>query len=396
VLEPELPIYDAQPGTRPRGFTYMRLFGMALMVFYVGGSIAVDPGPGLHGREPFVALAIAVLVVALAVSARRVLMPPGVRLGALLALLGASFALIGLQGDQSSAIAGIYFAAVLGALRLPRRQVRLVVALAIGGGVVAYSLSVDHPTGQIITILTGVPPWVFVVRVMREMRERQAQALCLVEELRESRAAQAAAAAEAERARVARDMHDVLAHSLSALAIQLELARVLTHRRGADAEVTASVDRAHGLATSGLDEARRAIGALRGEELPGPERLQSLVDAFAEHGVARCELRTEGAPRELSSEARLALYRTAQEALTNIRKHAVPERVELVLAYEPDGTRLRVRDHGTGAPVAVGAGALPSGGYGLTGMRERAELLGGRFEAGPTDDGFCVELWLPA
>ena len=191
-------------------------------------------------------------------------------------------------------------------------------------------------------------------------------------------------------------MHDVLAHSLSALAIQLELARVLTHRRGADAEITASVDRAHDLATSGLDEARRAIGALRGDELPGPERLQALADAFAEHGTARCELRTQGDPRELPSEARLAVYRTAQEALTNIRKHAVPERVELVLAYEPGGTSLRVQDHGAGVPVAVGAGALPGGGYGLTGMRERAELLGGRLEAGPTDDGFSVHLWLPA
>jgi signal transduction histidine kinase len=93
-----------------------------------------------------------------------------------------------------------------------------------------------------------------------------------------------------------------------------------------------------------------------------------------------------GPPRELGSEARLAVYRTAQEALTNVLRHSAAERVELLLAYEADGTRLVVRDHGPGAPVAVGSGG-PSGGYGLTGMRERAELLGGRLRA---------ELWLPA
>ena len=118
------------------------------------------------------------------VAVRRAVLPPGVRVAALIMVLAASFALIGLQGDQSSAIAGIYFASVLAALRLPRRQMLVVVGLAVGGGVLAFALSVDDPTGQIITILTGVPPWVFVIRVMRELRERQARALELVEELR--------------------------------------------------------------------------------------------------------------------------------------------------------------------------------------------------------------------
>jgi signal transduction histidine kinase len=154
----------------------------------------------------------------------------------------------------------------------------------------------------------------------------------------------------------------------------------------------AAIERAHHLTTSGLDEARRAIAALRGEELPGPQRLQALADAFADHSDARCSVRVEGAPRPLASDAGLAVYRTAQEALTNVRKHAAADRVEVVLRYADDGTTLCVQDHGPGAPVAIGGGA----GYGLTGMRERAELLGGRLEAGPTADGFRVELWLPA
>jgi signal transduction histidine kinase len=208
-----------------------------------------------------------------------------------------------------------------------------------------------------------------------------------VEELRESRAAVAQSAALAERSRVARDMHDVLAHSLSALALQLEGTRLLARDRGADPAVVEGLERAHHLAATGLAEARQAIAALRGDALPGPERLRELADAFP-----NATLRVRGAPREHSSEARLALYRTAQEALTNVRRHSAADRVEITLDYADDGTTLVVQDHGPGAPVIVGAG----GGYGLTGMRERAELLGGRLSAEPTGDGFRVELWLPA
>jgi signal transduction histidine kinase len=228
---------------------------------------------------------------------------------------------------------------------------------------------------------------------MRDLREGRDRAEGLVEELRESREAHAQAVAIEERTRVARDMHDVLAHSLSALALQLEGTRLLARDRDADPEVVAGVERAHRLAAAGLDEARRAIAALRGDELPGPERLGALAEAFSESSSARCEMSVTGAPQELSAEARMALYRTAQEALTNIRRHAAADRVELRLDYEESGTTLVVQDHGPGAPVMVGG---PSSGYGLTGMRERAELLGGRLRAGPTDDGFRVELWLPA
>jgi len=232
------------------------------------------------------------------------------------------------------------------------------------------------------------------MRLVRRLVEGRLEAEALVDELRESRAAHAESAALAERGRVARDMHDVLAHSLSALALQLEGARLLARDRGADPEIVASVERAHRLAAGGLAEARQAIAALRGDELPGPERLPALAGAFAEDSGAACDFTVTGEPRELSSEARLALYRTAQEALTNARRHSAADRVDMRLAYAADGTTLSVEDHGPGVPVAVGSG--DGGGYGLTGMRERAELLGGRLSAAPTDDGFRVELWLPA
>ena len=211
---------------------------------------------------------------------------------------------------------------------------------------------------------------------------------CLLHELERSRGAEAEAAASAERSRLAREMHDVLAHSLSALALQLESTRLLAADRATEPDVYRAIERAHGLAASGLEDARRAIGALRGDDLPGPQRLPALVEASG----LPVSLDVTGEPRELAPDARLALYRTAQEALTNVRRHAAATRVELRLAYRPDATVLTVADHGEGPPALT-----PNGhGYGLTGMRERAELLGGRLSAAPTDDGFRVELWLPA
>jgi signal transduction histidine kinase len=191
-------------------------------------------------------------------------------------------------------------------------------------------------------------------------------------------------------------MHDVLAHSLSGLMLQLEGARMLSTQPDAGGRLPPALDRAHHLARAGLDEARRAIAALRDEHLPGPDGLQQLAADFEQDSRARTSLQITGTVRELDSETALTIYRVAQEALTNIRKHAAPDRVEVSLSYDPTGTRLTVCDHG---PTSSGA-TLPKprdgDGYGLTGMRERAELLGGSLTAGHTPDGFRVELWIPA
>jgi signal transduction histidine kinase len=391
-MQPELPRIADAPRGRRTPMAYLRPFGALVVVAYVIGSLLGDPPASLHGEGLAVLACVAVLVVCFPLAMRLSPLPPGRRFAALLGVGAASIALILLEGAKSSGIVGLYFAAVLAAVRLPWRQALVVAGFSVIGGALAYAATGPDADGQVISVLVGIPPWFLVIRSLRELRERQVAAEALVEELQESRAAQAEAAALAERSRVARDMHDVLAHSLSALALQLEGARLLARDRGADPDVVAAIERAHHLTSSGLDEARRAIAALRGEEIPGPQRLQALADAFADHSSADCSVRVEGTPRPLASEAGLAIYRTAQEALTNIRKHAAAERVEVVLRYADGGTTLQVEDHGPGAPVTVGGGS----GYGLTGMRERAELLGGRLEAAPTADGFRVELWLPA
>ncbi len=180
----------------------------------------------------------------------------------------------------------------------------------------------------------------------RRIRVQEAQTERLLIELEESRGAELRAAALAERQRLARDMHDVLAHSLSGLLLQLEGARLLALASPADQRLAGTIDRAHELAKNGLDEARRAIGMLRDDDLPGPDRLAALTAAFQADTGVPARFTSSGTPRELASAVRLALYRVTQEALTNVRKHARPERVEVRLDYLPDEVHLAVEDAG--------------------------------------------------
>jgi signal transduction histidine kinase len=191
------------------------------------------------------------------------------------------------------------------------------------------------------------------------------------------------------------------------LVLQLEGARLLAAQSPADARLGSVIDQAHHLAKSGLQEARWAIGMLRDDELPGPERLAALVEAFERDSGIPSTLTVTGERRDLGSGTRLALYRVAQEALTNIRKHSHPDRAEVWIRYEPAGVRLTIEDFGaaSGGPAGCadgppssspgGGAAAGPGGYGLTGMRERAELLGGTLTARATEAGFRVELQVP-
>lgn len=188
-------------------------------------------------------------------------------------------------------------------------------------------------------------------------------------------------------------MHDVLAHSLSGLVLNLEGARLLADRDSTDPKVADAIGRAHRLAKSGLQEARRAIGMLRDDTLPGQEGLAELAADYQADAGVTCTFTVRGERRQLATDNRLTLYRVGQEALTNIRKHACPDRVAITLLYEPDGARLVIEDFEAAEhPPPPGGGT----GYGLTGMRERAELLGGTLTAGATPTGFRVELWVPA
>jgi signal transduction histidine kinase len=311
-----------------------------------------------------------------------------------LALILSTAGLVWLQ-PNGPGILGVFAAVGVAAMRGRGRLGAIGAAVALVA-VVAAGVAVTHrSTLSIMLSALGVTAFYLISLQSRRLREGQEQAERMLVELERTRQAQAEAAALEERQRLAREVHDVLAHSLSGLVLQLEGARLLASQQGrtVDPELAETVDRAHHLARAGLEEARRAIGMLRGDELPGPERLEALAREFERDSAVPCRLEVAGAERELDSDARLTVYRVAQEALTNVRKHADARLVEVRLGYEPDGTRLSVEDY---ARNGARPGPPAGGGYGLTGMRERARLLGGTLEAGATPSGFRVELWVPA
>jgi signal transduction histidine kinase len=366
---------------------FMRCLGIGFMGLMFIATLTTRPYPGLHGKGLAVLLALCAMPVAFVVSNPRSAADNAARLWALGAIAVAGAILAAVQPDGIWE-ASPYYVAIVAAMRLERTTAvwALGLTLALLAGVGALG---DH-WGASLSTMIGALPWFLVLRQMRRMHEQNVA-------LEASQTAEARAAAAAERGRLAREMHDVLAHTLSALALQLESTRLLAHDRGVDVDISSAIDQAHGLAASGLEEARRAISTARGDTLPGPERVGSLAEAFSEQSGLPAEVQVHGDPRELPAEARLAVYRTAQEALTNIRRHASPARVDVSLEYGEDAVALVVEDHGEeAAPLIDPEVASPSAGYGLTGMRERAELLGGTLMAEPTRDGFRVRLWLPA
>jgi len=373
-------------GRAPIEVILLRCLGVGYLLLFVISTSTTHPQPGLHGRGLVILIVmVGFVAAALGTQPRNAHSPPWQRIALLLAVTAASAVLVILQPNGIWP-AGAYFVGVVAALRLERLAGALTLGFSLA--VLVGVSAAEGDGGTAVTVLVGVVPWFLVMRLMREARERHVQ-------LEVAQVAEARAAAVAERGRLAREMHDVLAHSLSALALQLESTRLLAREQRVAQDVTHAIDQAHHLAVLGLEEARRAIAAARGDELPGPERLGGLAEAFGAQSGLAIAVQVNGEPHELAPDARLAVYRTAQEALTNVRRHATPERVEVRLDYRPEATVLVVEDHSI--PGAPAPHALDSGdGYGLTGMRERAELLGGRLLAEPTAAGFRVELWLPA
>ncbi|WOX13090.1 sensor histidine kinase [Streptomyces sp. N50] len=264
---------------------------------------------------------------------------------------------------------------------------RLPIAVAVP--VTAVSLAIFAAVNNDVWLTTAVTTAGLALAgyTLRLDAEARGSAQRLLTQERMARAAEAESAALAERARIAREIHDVLAHSLSAQLVHLEAARLLIER-GADREtILERVVAARGMARDGLVETRQALSALRGEMSPLEDFLTEIVDT-----TGRAEVTVTGDRRQLPAEASQAVRRVAQEALTNVRKHAPGAKVLLTLDYGEHEVTLDVRDSGGSPGELTGAG----GGYGLLGMRERAELLGGSLLAGPDEEGFVVTLKVPA
>lgn len=263
---------------------------------------------------------------------------------------------------------------------------RLPIAAALPVTVVALALYAAVNDDAWLTTIATTAGLALAGYVLRLDAEARGNAQRLLNQERAARAAEAESAALAERARIAREIHDVLAHSLSAQLVHLEAARLLIEGGAERDQILERVVAARGMARAGLAETRQALSALRGDMTPLEEFLSELVgtDDGAETTIS-------GERRPLPAEASQAVRRVAQEALTNVRKHAPGAKVRMRLEYGEKQVTLVVRDSG-GSPGELTA---TGGGYGLLGMRERAELLGGSLDAGPDDEGFVVTLKVP-
>jgi len=201
-----------------------------------------------------------------------------------------------------------------------------------------------------------------------------------------------------ERARIAREIHDVLAHSLGALGIQIQAARAVLADQGDIDKAGEILAGAQRMAAEGLVETRRAVHALRSGTLPLDEELALVSDTHAHRYHVAVTFGVGGDPAPLPPDATLALLRVAQESLVNAAKHAAGRGVAVRLDYGDADVRLTVRNDLDPGAADGGRPAGPStvnGGYGLTGMRERLRLLNGTLEAGCRDDQWVVSAGLP-
>jgi signal transduction histidine kinase len=211
--------------------------------------------------------------------------------------------------------------------------------------------------------------------------------------LEQEKARTAAAIAE-ERARIARELHDVVAHSISVMVVQARGGRRVLQSDPADAnEAFAVIERTGHQA---LEEMRRLLGMLRrsDEELtlapqPSLKELERLVEQVRAAGLP-VQVAIEGEARELPPGVDLSAYRIVQEALTNALRHAGPARARVVVRYRPDDLELEIADDGPSTDDASGPG------YGLVGMRERVSVYGGELQAGRRPEGgYALRVRLP-
>jgi signal transduction histidine kinase len=285
----------------------------------------------------------------------------------------------------------------------PRRLSIPGLVVCLIGSVVATAVWVNNPLSTIQTLGlalvifsgTALVAWV----LGDSMGYRRAYLTSLEDRaarLERERDAQAQVAAAAERARIARELHDVIAHNVSVMVVQADGA---SYALGSDPQrAAAALGAISRTGRQALAEMRRLLGVLRsGEEqvglapVPGLDQLRELLDLARDAGMS-VSLTVDGTPRPMSEGAELAAYRVVQESLTNTRKHGgLAASAAVTLRFQPDGLLLQVSDNGLGA-----AAASDGTGHGLTGMRERVEMYGGKVDAGPLPGGgYRVTALLP-
>jgi signal transduction histidine kinase len=366
----------------------LRLWVVGIVVLVTATS---KPTLGLSGRH--LALAICLVVFAIEMLGWPILRSGRVaaRVSELAVLGASSVAIVVLQPNGVSELPGSAVVFTAGVALSPAFAVAVGAAVTVGvgvalglvGGVGAASIAASALLCAVLG-LTG--------SLLRRYRLSREGTELLLAELEEARDDQARAAAAEERASIARELHDVLAHSLSGLSIQLEMVRKLAGNAEAPAEQRAAIDGAADLAKQGLVEARDAVGALRRDDRLGVDQLPELVEHFRRDFNLAVAYTVAGTPRPVTPDLGLALYRVTGEALTNVARHAAGASTRVELSFDAARVRLAVTDNG-GEQNAL---AAEGSGWGLAGVRERIKRLGGDLVAGPSGSGWSVVVSAPA
>jgi signal transduction histidine kinase len=379
-----------------RHATPIRIAGLALVVWTVFSS---SHAPGGSGRSLVTSLTLAGASVGWVLWT---IWPRGERLGmtAPYVMAAAGGVLIGACPD-SAASAFVFIGVAAAGVRKPLPEaigVLVVGVVALGISTLVY----DNGGLGFLAFSLGFAAALFGAANARGSLLRAEQAELLLAESQRSHEEQVRVARLEEQARIAREIHDVLAHALAGLSIQLEATASLIEHGAEREAILTRVHRAHELAREGLRETRHAVGALRGDTVSVAERLEALADEYRAGGQGSATLSIRGDVGRLEGSVAEAVSRVVQESLTNVRKHARGADVSITLdagAASGDDVVLVVADQNAHPEPAASGAAEPlaetGGGFGLRGMRERAELLGGTLTAGANGSGWRVELRLP-
>ena len=371
---------------------------LAVIVVVVAGTAGGHPAPALHGGGLGVTLALVVFAASLAVAIGDAFVRAPAR-GSGGGDRGDGRRRVALAALQPHGATGLAGGARCG-WRSPGCRWRsggdrraMTVALGVDRGARGGS-SAAVLASTLLCALLGL-----IAYFLKQARESQDRTEVLLAQLEDARDEQTRAAAIAERGRIASELHDVLAHSLSGAAIQLQGARLLAEREQATAKMREAIDRAGELVKDGLADARQAVGALRGERAArASTSSRSLVDSFSADMNVEVTLRVEAAPANAARRRgprplpRCAGGADQRRSLRARRDHhrrpELRHRIDTTLSVEDRLPRLRPRPGSTWATSAADGDSA--------GMRERLERAGGSMQAGPTDTGWRVELEVPA
>jgi signal transduction histidine kinase len=290
-------------------------------------------------------------------------------------------------------LAGMAAALLLGRLRDDRQaRIGLVIVL-VGTGTIEYNDRAQDVGGVLYPVVMFAISWL-VGHALRERAEQTEAAEERAARAERDREVAARVAVAEERGRIARELHDVVAHAVSVMVLQVGAVR---HRMGeSDAEDREALKNVEQAGRTALAEMRRLLGAMRDDDgqpelvpHPGLAALDGLLEEVRAAGLA-VELQTRGEAYELPPGLDLSAYRIVQEALTNTLKHAHARQAEVDVHYGPRALEVEVRDDGRGPETGDGLG------HGLVGIGERVKIYGGDMSAGRSGTGgFVLRARLP-